>query len=131
MAEPAPGPCLDLDEHELVAVERDDVQLAGMPAPVPVQDRPSELFEPLCGPLLSSPSDGVLGTHGTTSGHQGAAGWAQSGRSTASTWAERAKQPLVGGRSVRQIVSSGRASSSTFTSLNVTTRTDFTKRAER
>src|SRR5690606_3303943 len=74
VAEPASRPRLDLDEHELVAVERDDVELTGVPAPVAVQDRPPELLEPLCGPLLSSPSDGVLGTHGTTSAPERAAG---------------------------------------------------------
>ena len=133
-------PRLDLDDDELVPVERDEVELTVAGPPVAVQHVPSAVPDVRVRHVLAVPPHCVLRAHRTTSAHDDAS--ARHGAGHARTEPVDTHHPrAVGGRAASAgqrakpalppRSSSALASSSTLTSLNVTTRTDFTNRAER
>ena len=72
MPEGRPGARLDFDEHRLVAVARDDVDLTRRAAPVALEDGVPALHEMVGGELLASCAEDVFRGHGHLHDEDGA-----------------------------------------------------------
>ena len=82
MPEGHPGARLDLDEHRLVSITRDDVDLTGLAAPVALENGVAALHEMVRGELFAPCTEDVFRGHGHLHDEDGVTAHERSGAVT-------------------------------------------------